>query len=394
MSRRLLPPILLGLSLIANAFCIAAWWRADRPAAPSPTPAAHQAPARALARAQPTFDAQTWAKLKQDDLRDYAARLRQAGFPADITRALILLQLSETNAVRRRALLGTPDAVNYWKQARRNPADDKAIRELRREEGRLLREALGADAEPEDAYHREASGLSILSAEKAELVRQLSRQRDEKREDLSAASGYNYEDTVALDREFQNALRRTLTPKEFLEFELRTSSRARSLREQLAGGEVTEEEFRSIYGMKTAFDEQFEASLTSRDASQLATRQEAATALREQIRLQLGPERATEFERMENYDYRRTTEVIARLDLPRETSAQISTVQDEITRRRAELVRANTIGTLSREAMLTQMQELQKEATSRLTPLLRGSRGFEAYRQYAGDWIGNLVPVR
>jgi hypothetical protein len=305
-----------------------------------------------------------------------------------------MAQLTENNAARRGALLGTPDPVNYWKQPRRSAADEKALRELRREESKLLREALGTDAESPDVTLRESAGLTILTADKAELVRRLARERDEKRSEASAANGYNYEESLALDREFRDALRRTLTPQEFFEFELRTSSRANLLREQLAGGEVTEEEFRAIYRLRTALDEQFEAGTAARDPAVLAARQKAEATLREQIRNQLGAERGAEFERMENYDYRRTTEVLARLGLPRATGAQISTLQTDILQRRGVLVRAYNAGTLSREAMLAQFRGLQQEATTKLTPLLRDTRGLEAYRKYAGTWIADIMPVR
>src|SRR5258707_193325 len=110
--------ILLGLSLSANALCVAALWRADRAVTKREK---SKPPLRAPAK--PPFDTQTWTQFRDDDLREYAARLRQAGFPADIVRAIIVAQLNESNEPRRRALQGTPDAVNYWRQSRRSPAE-------------------------------------------------------------------------------------------------------------------------------------------------------------------------------------------------------------------------------------------------------------------------------
>lgn len=393
MSMKRALPVFLAFSLLANALCLAVWWRAGRAvmALGASTPAV-----RVPSAPRPAYDAGTAARLKHDDLREYAARLRQAGFPGDMVRAIIVAQLGENNESRRRAVWGTPDEVNYWKQPSRSPAEEKAVRELRREENRLLREALGADAESPDSlnYSRDTAGLAILSAEKAERVRQLLRERDERREDLYAINGYTSEGLSAADREFRNSLRRVLTPSEALEYELRTSSRARLLREELAGSGVTEAEFRSIYDLKTAFDEQFEPGLRSSDPAQDPVRTKAGEMLRDQIRAQLGPERAAEYERMGDYYYKRTTEVIARLGLPRETAAQISTVQQDLTQRRKDLIAAINSSTLNREAGLARLQGLRQEAASRLTPLLGGSRGFDVYRQYAGAWIGNLMPVR
>ena len=46
----------------------------------------------------------------------------------------------------------------------------------------------------------------------------------------------------------------------------------------------------------------------------------------------------------------------------------------------------------SREEAVSRMTSLQQEAVARATTLLGGSRGIEAYKQYGGTWLNNMVP--
>lgn len=61
------------------------------------------------------IDPATWSKLQTDDLPALVTRLRAAGFPPDVIRAMLNGLLTEQFAARRRAL--DPDSANrpFWK---------------------------------------------------------------------------------------------------------------------------------------------------------------------------------------------------------------------------------------------------------------------------------------
>ena len=56
----------------------------------------------------------------------------------------------------------------------------------------------------------------------------------------------------------------------------------------------------------------------------------------------------------------------------------------------AVAIRSDT--TLNAAARRTQLGTLADEATARISTALGGSRGLDAYKEYGGQWLTNLVP--
>ncbi|HUR58765.1 MAG TPA: hypothetical protein VM029_13720, partial [Opitutaceae bacterium] len=216
----------------------------------------------------------------------------------------------------------------------------------------------------------------------------------ERRSDLFAG-GFNYmvdrEKMTALEKEQHDAIARLLSPSELLEYDLRTSSTAMSMREEFSAFHPTEEEFRAIYQIRAPFDQRFNNDMGGLVMNQEQQRQraEAERLVKEQIKAALGPVRADEYERMTDYNYRRTSQLIARLEMAPETADRLFAVQKEFEQRRSEVYRA---GMGSREQMVEKMTALQQEALARVTPILRSATAVEAYKLYGGNWITSLVP--
>jgi hypothetical protein len=384
-------PFFLVLSLGMNAFCAFVVFR--------PKPASHpavaaMAPAAAATSAAAKLDPEIWTKFGREDLAAFVGELRAAGFPPDLVRALLNAQLLEASAAQRKALLGSADNLPFWKDQVRDPKVPIALRQLTREQSRLMREILGPDAETDDPMARmyQNRGLDFLPGEKAGEVRQILREFEERRADMYASNNYvtDREKFTALDREQQAALARTLTPAELLEYNLRTSNTANSLRENLSAFKPTEQEFRAIFELQAAFDQRFSQEffpMTSPEEQR--QRSDAQKLLAEQIKARLAPERAAEYERMTDYNYRRTHQLVTRLELPPETTNQLYAVQKEYEQKRNDMYRA---GNRNRDELVAQMTQLQQEAASRVAPLLGGARNVEAYKQYGGSWLNNMVP--
>lgn len=115
------------------------------------------------------------------------------------------------------------------------------------------------------------------------------------------------------------------------------------------------------------------------------------TALRlaDQIKALLPPDRATHYERATDWNYINTSQLVARLELPRETTDHLYTLQEEFETRRSAIYRATKPG----GDRTAQLSALQQEAITRITPLLGGRAGVvEAYQQHGGGWVRYLVP--
>jgi hypothetical protein len=327
-----------------------------------------------------------WSSLQTDDLKLLVARLRAEGFPPEMLRAMITIQLHEQSIAHRNALLPelNSDTTPYWKSPVRDTKTNNLLEQLNREERKMQRELLGADAEAPDPSPFSRRNLEYLPAEKAEAVRRLIDQSAE--EQLAMQSGGSVfvadrEKLAAHERALQEAIARTLTPAELTEYQLRTSNVASALRSELSAFNPTEAEFRAIFELSRAFEDQYKTTGPMPNFSR--ERAEAQKQLVQQIKAVLPPERAAEYERAIDSSYRQTSLVVSRLELPPETAGTVYAVQKEF-QQKVQPVYGDR--SLSPEARNQQLTALMAEAEAKITETL-GPRGFEAYKQYAGSWL-------
>lgn len=343
----------------------------------------------------PSLDPETWTSLQGEDLSTLAAQLRAAGFPPNVIRSIVAAQISEQFAARRKAL--DPDADNrpFWKNQTTDPQVQAARRQIAREQQKALREVLGDEAEGDDplSLASQRRRLGDVPAAKLPELKQLLRDFDEKRSDLFMGGtmlATDREKLAALEKEQYAAISKLLTPAELEEYDLRASNTANSLRSQLAIFNPTEQEFRAIFKLQRPFDEQYQRVFDTPMTPEIARqRSEGQKQLQQDIKTLLGPERAQDYERSIDYNYQQASRLVARLELPPETTNQLYAVQKETQARQMEIYGDRTLPAQERTAKLTALHE---EATAKVTPLLGGNRGLEAYKQYGGSWLQTLVP--
>lgn len=353
---------------------------------------------RAAAPATPAAAAtepEAWAALSAEELPGLVADLRAAGYPKEMVRAILSALVSERYAARRKAL--DPDAANrpFWKDRAPDPAYQLAMNQIWREQREALASLLGADAEPDDpmTLARQKQRFGNLPPEKMVEAQAVIRAFDDKRSNLFATGITSLSDREAfnmLEKDQRAALALVLSPAELEEYDFRNSNTGRTLRTELTAFQPTEAEFRAIFALRRPFDEQ--AMLTNMNGlpsqEQMAQQSKAREALKAQIVAALGPERGAEYELTTDYNYRRVSQVVARLELPPETTRQLSNTQKEYQQRMAD-IRKNAANPDERSAQLT---ALHQEATAKLSTMLGGAEGFEAYKQYGGAWLQNMVP--
>lgn len=392
-----LVPVLLAGSLIFNAgLAVILVLGASQPA-PVVDPTPQRAP-RVVATG-PVIDANVWPTLSEGDLPKLVSRLRESGFPPSVVRAIVGAQLSEQYAARRKAIDPGADSRPFWKAGVTEPATMLAMRQLARDQQKAMRELLGPDAESDDPMNRarENRQFAHLSPEKSSEARRIVREFNELRSDFFTSYGggpititnADREKMNALEKQMRGELAKIMTPKEYEEYELRGSNTANSLRYQLTAFDATESEFLTLFKLQRSFDERFGPYYSQPSQEEMRLRSEAQRQLNDQIKAALGPTRSEAYERATNYEYRTTSQLVARLELPPETTDQAWKIRDEI-QKRGMLARQDQ--SLTPEQRTEHSAELQKEAIAKLTTLFGGARGIEAYKQYGGQWIDQMVP--
>jgi hypothetical protein len=381
----------LALNLVLLAVLFAG--RETTPATSAPTSAA---PKIAAKPTTPAIDDQTWSTLRTEDLSAMVSRLRENGFPPATVRAIMAAHLREAYAARIKAL--DPDADNrpFWKSYSIDPKVQAAQSQLYREQTKILRGLLGPDAEGQENINALYQGRRFDSVppEKVEDVQRILRDFEDARQDIysktAGSFGQETQKRIAeIEKDQRAALARVLSPQEFEDWQVRNSDTARSIRGQLSAFNPTEAEFRAIYKLQADYDEKFSRTMFVPPSPEESRRRgEAQQQLNEQIKATLGPVRGAEYERANDYNYRQTSQLVARLELPPETTDKIYQIQKDIQNRSRELYRGGPNAVPDRDNQITQ---LVAEAQTKVSAIL-GPRGFEAYQQYGGSWIQSLRP--
>lgn len=338
---------------------------------------------------------EAWTTLPAGELPALIVDLRAAGYPKDVIRAIMSALINQQFKERRQALDPDRDNRPFWKDRPPDPNYQLAMMQLSREQQKILRDLLGPDAEPDDpmSVARQRQRFGNLSPEKMLETQDVVRSFDDRRNAIYASGVFaaaEREKLADLEKEQRAALALVLAPAELEEYDFRNSNTGRMMRSELIAFQPTEAEFRTIFALRRPFDEQVAQTNTAGLPSQeqMAQQSKAREALKAQIVAALGPERGAEYELTTDFNYRRVSQVVARLELPPQTTRLLSDTQKEYQQRMAE-IRKNTTNPEERTAQLT---ALHQEATGKLSTMLGGTEGFEAYKQYGGAWLQGMLP--
>jgi hypothetical protein len=391
-----LPSLLLAGSLVANvALATVLYLRATEHSSRFPdlataSPSAELPPVLAA-----NVNPETWANLGAQEPADFVAGLRAEGFPPAVIRALVRQWVRDHFRARYEALAEAEAAKPYWRKDGRFSTDAKLNAERRalgRESQAMLAELLGPDAvqpTPEELgalQHRfgnlppaKLTQLQKITADYNDLTKQVS----------DAADGIMLPQdraTLALLQKERDAdTAQLLSPDETMEYELHHSSTANRLLTQLAAFDPTEQEFRALFALNRAIDAEYgNPGVLSQE--QRRARADALKQLTPKIEAALGPERFADYQQAIDPNYQQAVQLVTRLELPKETAAQLVAVQKDVTQRMAAL---STDRTLSNDQRRAQIAALHEEATAKLTSAL-GPRGLQAYKDNSGAWLQDL----
>lgn len=338
--------LVLGLSIAGNVALIVAF--ATKPSLAPPTvrdcfapDATNSAEATASASASPSSGAKPnasataaaqrakiWSSLYSGDLAGLAAKLRAAGFPPHLVRAVVSAQIEAQFESRMQALTQPVLDTPFWKPdpwSGMGSAFFDQYNQVYRERSRLLREVLGdlgaaeVGEDPDQGLRRR---FGDLSRSKLELVQRITDDYTEMTNQVRAAmQGVSLpedrEKLALLEREKRADLAALLSPEELQEYELRTSTITSRLRSALTIMDASEAEFRAIFAAHDAFKDQLYPVSPSGGISipNFNERRQAQSEANARIKAALGEERLGEFLRASEFEYQQLHRLAERENL-------------------------------------------------------------------------------
>jgi hypothetical protein len=298
---------------------------------------------------------------------------------------------------RREALFNRPGPEEFWRNQNVRPDsfDQTALRELDREQRKLVRELTGGDFDlDERSQIRQFGGLpddkiarlKKIFSDYSDLEEQLFLEGTDRSSEGGRARN------ALLAKEKRADIERLLTPDELLNYDLRNSPASHRLRGQFGQFDATEAEFRALYPSFKAATDAADPDLSRRPpAEQRRAREEVERQLDAELRRILGEPRYAEFKDSNDPHLQQTRALISSLNLPPDAAAQVIAVQKEIQPRLTAVERDRDLTPNQRDA---QLAELGAEARGRITRVL-GPAGFESYKRRGGGWLGaSLNPSR
>ena len=379
--------------------------RPDAAAGPAASPARPKAGTGSGAAAGSAADLSgaTRSDLKSDDPATFIANLRAAGYSEAEIRALLAYQLNQKVDARRRALVGPTPDTPYWRgtlgisgaSLLTNPQAQAELRELNKQNATLIDSLLGPAPVAGITSPTERLQFADLAPDKVDQLKQINSDYSDliTAVQLGASGAYFPEDRAKLkllNDEKDKDIRAVLTPEEYDNYQLRTSSTAQNMRSNLQLFQPSEDEFRKIFALQSAFDQQFNTSMGGLNPELARQRSQAQTELTAQIKAALSPDRVTDYEKSTDSSYRMAVALVTRLDLPPANATQLWSLQKDTQQRLTALRNDRTLSVNARNQALS---SLQQEVTSRATGMLGGPRGFEAYQQNGGGWMQNIAPT-
>jgi hypothetical protein len=401
--------VILILSLCLNLLA-GAYWLKSRPAAVADSALAQQsstAPTpldRAPAETPPstptanTFD---WRMVESDDYRQYIENLRAIGCPEETIRDIIIADVKKLFDARKKEMRAVSGAkFEFWKTSGMfgDMLDEDRLKqkqELAQERKDLLKALLGSEQEekpdiaalvnpfedmldfiPED---KQAKIVDLMQTYQAKAVQSLKG---------GAPDAEDMKQIQNVQKEMETEMAKILTPEEMEDYQLRLSQTAMLMRMQLGPFEPNEQEFRDLFKVRKAFDD--EHGIMGMGLMGDSSKMKAAQAeLNEQIKQILSEDRYSDYERSQDFAFQSLAKVAERQGLPKESAVQVYDMK-QLAEAEAQRLRADQ--TMSDEQRRAALQAIRAETENSITQVM-GQAGFQAYQNQPGaHWIKNISP--
>ena len=316
--------LVIVVSLVLNAALAGALWRyyglSRRPAGEPPLePAGLTITNLRVAKTNIVLSPRlfTWQDLESTNYEWYVVNLRGIGCPESTVRDIILADVNQVYARKRREFNVTTNDLKWW----RSDPDPEEMREqlvrtqaLESERRKLLTRLLGrnwdqnAENEPEPLVLA-GPVLGALSPEARQKVQEIvdrsqAAARDYARQREEAGEFMDPVELAQLRELTRSELESVLNPEQLEEFLLRFSYNANTLRQELRGFNATPQEFKALFQAMDPIDRELHLLRDENDPLAEEQRQLLEEQRQEAIRLALSPERYDTFRMLTDSDYR------------------------------------------------------------------------------------------
>ena len=336
----------------------------------------------------------TWETVEASSYLDYIDNLRRIGCPEKTIRDNILADVNKLYKTKRRAASGQKK-FEFWKaNAMFGMGMDKdnveTMRELNAERDELLKQ-LGI----ESSFESEMSlilnplqqSLGFLPEQKQVAVMKELQGIQSRIAELSEDGSADIEMVWKAQRETEESIKGMLSEDEYTGYLLRRSNTAHQLRSQIAGFDPSEEEFRTVFKLKRAFDEEYGEIGINLDL--LEEQLKAQKTLNEQIRQSLGDERYADYERAQDYQFQQIHSSLKKADLGTGEAIQVYDMQ-KVAQDAALQLRGNQ--TLNEAERRERLRQIRNETESAIQQVV-GTEGWEKFNRPSNTrWLQSISP--
>ncbi len=334
-----------------------------------------------------------WSMLASDELHTLIARLRAAGFSAEVIRAIIRSEVDKHYDPLFQAIRENDPNTPAWKlpPLYYTNGDKRMItqEQLQRERGNLLRE-LFADPflKSEDEIASQHRQYGDMASSKIASVQRVVDDYADLSATLRAEIGSVYmkadQDKLAmLDAGKHADLAAILSPDELADYEMRSSPLTSFIGYQIPEFDASASEFAAIYAAERAVGEKLPGNLGLNDYQ---ARQSAQKELNDSLRATLGDSRYDDLVRSSDNDYKALTQIAAAAGLPSDTALQAYKVRSDTL---AESNRIYDDASLTTEQKRAALSALADTARVQLAATL-GPVATPTYMETAQSWISIL----
>ena len=331
-----------------------------------------------------------WRMVESDDYKKYIANLRAIGCPEETIRDIIIADVNKLFESRRRALTTSTNKFQYWKAGNifgdmMDPDRMEKNQELTKEKRALLKELLGV--EPEEKADMFAgvnpfeTMLDFLSPTQQNQVMEVYMKYQAKIAKLAGGGAMDADDMKEMrkvQKEMDAELAKMLSPQEFEDYQLRMSQTAMTMRMQMASFDASEQEFRDIFKIKKAYDDEY-----GYGANDKAEQEKANAAARERdpkLKEVLGDKRAAEYERSQDYYYQSAYRVTEKYGLSKDVANKVYEMRKEA-QQESRKIRADS--SLTPEQRDEALKGIRTETDNAMKTVM-GDKAFESYQSSHG----------
>lgn len=339
-----------------------------------------------------------WQALENPDLTTLVARLRAAGFPPSVLRAIIDAEIEARFAPRIQELARQLHETPYWKPDPSlftgNSRLFESINQIYRERSQVLRGLLGHDAfaySGEDASTALRRQFGNLGEAKIAMVQRISDDYAEMIGQVrTAMQGVTLpedrEKLALLEREKRADLASVLTPEELADYEMRTSPITNRLRTPLTIMNASEAEFRTIFGIQQPYADVINPTIGIMTLEMSQQRRDTTAKINEQIKAALGETRFAEYQRATQSEFQQLHRIASAEGVSPEAMARAFDLRTPTAAASTEIMNDRN---LSPEDRRTALQNLAQTTRTQILSTLGPAAG-PAYVESA-RWLTHIA---